>query len=1673
MANKRPIVRTNGQNEVLQPGDTLPAAIINGTASASDDGLMTSADKTKLDAIDAGATVNQEIVAGPGLGGGGSGDSVSLYVGSGDGITVLGDTVGLDTAHARNVDHSAVSITAGTGLSGGGTIAASRTLSVVYGTAAGTSAQGNDARLSNSREWNATTISEAEAEAGTATTRRAWTAQRVRQAIAAWWATITLTKADVGLGNVDNTSDANKPVSTATQTALALKVEFTDVRDELVSTAANVPLSANQGRILKTLIDDLNAILTSNDVSLDEIQEIVDYIKQNRADLQNLAISNIAGLESALAAKQDTITGAASTVTSANLSANRVVISDGSGKIAASSITTTLLGYLSGLTSSIQTQLNSKANNSDLGTGAYGNLTTAFNDTTSGRILRVGDFGLGRLNSNEDGAFSPKELTSLSLLTDAEANGFYAYTTSSTDLPVTDGYGSMLSATRRASEGQYGRIAFNMSPNNVGFYGRVKKSNADTGWVMFWHSGNLANPVKVGDYGLGTGGPQLSNVDLDTITAFGLYTIVDSLSTNTPIAGVGGWLRVTVNNWPQARPAQEFFAYGGTNHGRIFYRTVINTSGHWGAWTEQWNTNTLVKTASETDTTEGRMVKVGDYGLGVGQGLVTNTDIGTLTTPGVYYCSSTCSDKPYLGSGGGILQVMAGSYSGANDRPMQMWTSIQAASMGRTWHRVYEADLAAPAWSSWFESWNSSNLSGTPVSTSDYQELIYSSEGWYTIAHGSTRCFSEFYLSDSVSGRHNFCKLTASTSFGQSRLTSEFGTRFSGNTFFHARILYKTSSRTSGGARLQIYCQAGPVKVQQQMHKNIVSWMGWSLVTPYYDNAPADWTLDPDTLIYNINTNSMVTRMIRSDHLRVGNHDVWHAGNLDPSTKANTADLGTIAGLSSTDFVRRKDALQDGLWIGTLADFPTTGWNEGTYSSFLVTGMSSDRKMLLGTVNDSAITTELQLHDGNGSPHIALKTSNTERLRIAQNGLVTINGLAALRQGDYGLGSTEFGSGLVLTSGSLADATRPTGFYRYSTSVSDRPSSTNGTLIQITRGSTTISIIAIDDDNKMFTARWDGTSALIWQEAWTSGNQPVSAANVANTLAKRDGGGDLVCRLVRQEYPTQTGTTFGYVYVSRAAGGVGTDNYLRPTSVADFASKLGALDEMISGQKIFTKSLKVNGGSNFFPALTSATDADTGVYFPTNGETAISSDGNQIARFDSTQVKFDRNFLVDNGQNSTIQVNADNGGEGELIVKTEAGANSRLALHVDSTSVFGGGIEYIGSSVVGNNSGAGSTNIALFRDYGGTRSWTARNTIASNKWEFRETPNVGTSAVWHEGNLPVTVSGTGGLFSLNGSFDASRAGDTFMRAVPTAINSRAYLAAYGSEGGSADVSATAKDFYAHGGGFGYTNNGGSFSNGSAGDGYVGVFRQRENARYWTARILTTSNNWEFRGSVTATSFPTSSARKYKKNVSKVDNALSRVKQVEVIKYKRRTSDKDDKTYLGVTAESLALVAPELVVFDDNGEPDAVIYGQLAALCVQALKEQEVIHARDTQYLESRLEAIEAELSKSKDFVKPKKKDAIGPIAADLPALETLMRSNNVGGLAATLPAMTADVRELNIGDIYNEVPALDTELIQHQVGYLTANLPPLGASMVQVNSGLVAANLPPLEAEIRDNDDAE
>lgn len=57
---------------------------------------------------------------------------------------------------------------------------------------------------------------------------------------------------------------------------------------------------AGTGEDLYNGIQNILAVLASDDTTLDELQEIVNYIKQNKSDLENLGIANIAGLQEAL-----------------------------------------------------------------------------------------------------------------------------------------------------------------------------------------------------------------------------------------------------------------------------------------------------------------------------------------------------------------------------------------------------------------------------------------------------------------------------------------------------------------------------------------------------------------------------------------------------------------------------------------------------------------------------------------------------------------------------------------------------------------------------------------------------------------------------------------------------------------------------------------------------------------------------------------------------------------------------------------------------------------------------------------------------------------------------------------------------------------------------------------------------------------------------------------------------------------------------------------------------------------------------------------------------------------------------------------------------------------------------------------------------------------------------
>jgi len=98
-------------------------------------------------------------------------------------------------------------------------------------------------------------------------------------------------------------------ITTAERTIVTNSLTHSDVVDNVTSSSTDTPLSANQGRVLKGLIDSINTLLLSDESTLDTLQEVVDYIELNRSTLNTLSISSIAGLQTALDGKVDEVAG--------------------------------------------------------------------------------------------------------------------------------------------------------------------------------------------------------------------------------------------------------------------------------------------------------------------------------------------------------------------------------------------------------------------------------------------------------------------------------------------------------------------------------------------------------------------------------------------------------------------------------------------------------------------------------------------------------------------------------------------------------------------------------------------------------------------------------------------------------------------------------------------------------------------------------------------------------------------------------------------------------------------------------------------------------------------------------------------------------------------------------------------------------------------------------------------------------------------------------------------------------------------------------------------------------------------------------------------------------------------------------------------------------------------
>ena len=161
-----------------------------------------------------------------------------------------------------------------------------------------------------------------------------------------------ITKTDVGLANVDNTTDANKPISSATQTALDLKAP-------LASPTFTGTVTLPSGTVTSTMI--LDGTILNEDINASAA------IALSKLATDPLARANHTGSQTASTisdfneAAQDAVGGTLGSGLTYTDASNTITVDSTVVQLRVTNVTDTEIGYLDGVTSAIQTQMDAKA----------------------------------------------------------------------------------------------------------------------------------------------------------------------------------------------------------------------------------------------------------------------------------------------------------------------------------------------------------------------------------------------------------------------------------------------------------------------------------------------------------------------------------------------------------------------------------------------------------------------------------------------------------------------------------------------------------------------------------------------------------------------------------------------------------------------------------------------------------------------------------------------------------------------------------------------------------------------------------------------------------------------------------------------------------------------------------------------------------------------------------------------------------------------------------------------------------------------------------------------------------------------------------------------------------------------------------------------------------------
>jgi hypothetical protein len=169
-----------------------------------------------------------------------------------------------------------------------------------------------------------------------------------------------VTKAMVGLGNVDNTSDASKPVSTATQTALDLKAN--SAAPTFTGTVV-LPSTTSIGNVSATELGYVDGVTSAIQTQLDAKAPIADPtftgtvsgITKAMVGLNN--VNNTADANKPVSTAQQTALDLKANLSGPTFTGTVTL----PATTAIGNVSAAELGYVDGVTSAIQTQLDAKA----------------------------------------------------------------------------------------------------------------------------------------------------------------------------------------------------------------------------------------------------------------------------------------------------------------------------------------------------------------------------------------------------------------------------------------------------------------------------------------------------------------------------------------------------------------------------------------------------------------------------------------------------------------------------------------------------------------------------------------------------------------------------------------------------------------------------------------------------------------------------------------------------------------------------------------------------------------------------------------------------------------------------------------------------------------------------------------------------------------------------------------------------------------------------------------------------------------------------------------------------------------------------------------------------------------------------------------------------------------